>query len=60
MTIERQPIRKQEKEIEASDWPEGEDEFGDIEKNRTSEKDDANKFPANQRHRTGGKKSAGK
>ena len=56
MTIADRPIRTKEKKIRASDWPEGEDEFDDIEKIRTSEKDDANKLPANQRHRTGGRK----
>ena len=38
VTIERRPIRTKEKESEASDWPEGEKEFGDIE---TTEKRDA-------------------
>ena len=51
VTLENRPIRTKEKGIRASDWPEGEDEFGDIVEDAERAKSNANKFPANQRHR---------
>ena len=51
VTLENRPIRTKEKGIRASDWPEGEDEFGDIVEDAERAKSIANKLPANQRHR---------